>query len=104
MFASLWNWLASHFNVLVLFGLLGQALFMGRFLAQWWVSEKAGRSVIPEVFWYFSLAGGVVLFIYALLRNDPVFILGQGLGLIIYARNIYFIWREKNGKAPHAKP
>lgn len=68
---------------------------MMRFLAQWVVSEKEKRSVVPEVFWYFSMGGGVILLIYAIGRKDPVFIIGQLTGLFIYMRNIYFIWREK---------
>ncbi len=89
------SWLQSHLNLLVLFGLLGQGMFMMRFVAQWFSSEKAGRSVMPEVFWYFSLAGGVILLIYAILRSDPVFIIGQLTGLFIYIRNIIFIWRDR---------
>lgn len=76
-------------------GFAGQALFGARFLMQWIASEREGRSVIPIVFWYFSLSGGVVLFSYALWRGDPVFIVGQSMGLIIYARNLYFIYRER---------
>ncbi|MEQ8967816.1 MAG: lipid-A-disaccharide synthase N-terminal domain-containing protein [Azospirillaceae bacterium] len=78
-----------------LIGFLGQAFFSMRFLLQWIFSEKARKSVIPEMFWYFSLLGGITLFAYALHRQDPVFIVGQGAGLFIYSRNIYFIWREK---------
>jgi lipid-A-disaccharide synthase-like uncharacterized protein len=88
-------WLSGHFNFLVLFGLLGQALFMMRFIAQWIYSEKLGRSAIPDIFWFFSIAGGVVLLIYAILKNDFVFIIGQSLGLLIYARNVMLIAREK---------
>jgi lipid-A-disaccharide synthase-like uncharacterized protein len=95
MFENLLNWLSGHLNFLVLFGLLGQALFMMRFVAQWFSSEKAKRSVIPEIFWYFSLGGGMVLLIYAIIRNDPVFIIGQMTGLFIYLRNIVFIWRDR---------
>lgn len=95
MLNTLFSWLASHFNFLVLFGLVGQGLFMMRFVAQWIFSEKAGRSVVPEIFWYFSLGGGVVLLVYALLRNDPVFIIGQLTGLFIYVRNVIFIWRDR---------
>lgn len=70
-------------------GLLGQALFSGRFLVQWLASEIAGRSVVPMAFWYLSVAGGLVLFAYACHRLDPVFMIGQGSGLFIYARNLY---------------
>ena len=72
-------------------GLLGQALFSARFLVQWIASERLRRSVVPTMFWYFSLAGGVTLLAYAIHRLDPVFILGQGAGLVVYARNLYFI-------------
>ena len=78
-------------------GFLGQALFGMRFFIQWLSSEKKKRSVIPLAFWYFSLAGGATLFAYALHRQDPVFILGQSVGVFIYSRNLYFIHREKHG-------
>ena len=80
-------------------GFLGQALFSGRFLVQWIASERAGRSIIPVAFWFFSVAGGVVLLLYAIYRLDPVFIAGQAAGLLIYGRNIFFILREKRGAA-----
>lgn len=76
-------------------GFLGQALFSARFLVQWLASEKEKRSVIPVLFWYFSIFGGTTLFIYALHREDPVFILGQGAGLLIYCRNLFFVVRER---------
>ena len=69
----------------VVVGLLGQALFSMRFLIQWIMSERAKRSVMPVAFWYFSLAGGVVLLTYAIYRRDPVFMLGQSMGLVVYA-------------------
>jgi lipid-A-disaccharide synthase-like uncharacterized protein len=75
----------------VLFGLFGQLLFTGRFLVQWIASERARRSVVPVAFWYFSIAGGVVLLAYAIYRADPVFILGQTLGVVIYSRNLWLI-------------
>ena len=80
----------------VLVGFLGQALFMSRFVVQWWASERAGRSVVPVVFWYFSMGGGVILLIYSIYKKDPVFISGQALGLIVYARNLYLIFAERS--------
>ena len=74
-------------------GLVGQALFSARFLVQWIASERRKRSVVPRAFWYFSVGGGVTLLAYALYRRDPVFILGQGAGLFVYARNLWFIHR-----------
>jgi lipid-A-disaccharide synthase-like uncharacterized protein len=74
-------------------GLLGQALFSARFLVQWIASERKRRSVLPREFWYFSVAGGLTLLAYAIHRLDPVFIIGQGAGLFVYTRNLYFINR-----------
>lgn len=74
-------------------GFAGQGMFSMRFLIQWVVSERLRRSVVPLAFWYFSLAGGALLFLYALHRRDPVFALGQGAGLFIYARNLYLLRR-----------
>jgi len=62
-----------------------------RFVVQWIASERARASVIPVAFWFFSVGGGVLLLIYALYRRDPVFIAGQGFGLLVYIRNLYFI-------------
>ncbi|MHB0777531.1 lipid-A-disaccharide synthase N-terminal domain-containing protein [Halomonas sp. WWR20] len=81
-----WLWLAI--------GFLGQALFSARFLVQWLASERAKKSVVPKAFWFFSLAGGATLLIYAIYRRDPVFIVGQGAGLLIYIRNLVLIRRE----------
>ncbi len=81
-------------------GLTAQAMFSLRFVVQWIASEKARESIIPETFWYFSCAGGVLLLAYAIYRVDPVFIIGQATGLVIYARNIYFIWLGKRAPSP----
>jgi lipid-A-disaccharide synthase-like uncharacterized protein len=72
-------------------GFAGQALFAMRFVVQWVASERKRQSVIPAAFWYFSLAGGLVLLSYALWRADPIFIVGQVSGLVIYGRNLYFV-------------
>jgi lipid-A-disaccharide synthase-like uncharacterized protein len=83
-------------NSLLVLGFFGQGLFFGRFLVQWIASERQGRSVVPVAFWYFSIGGGGLLLIYAILKKDPVFILGQGGGLIIYFRNLYLIHVERS--------
>jgi lipid-A-disaccharide synthase-like uncharacterized protein len=82
---------ASDTTLWIVIGFLGQALFSARFVVQWLASERVKRSVIPTAFWYFSLAGGVTLLAYAIHRQDPVFIAGQGLGLVVYLRNLYLI-------------
>lgn len=80
---------------LLLFGFAGQGLFSARMVVQWWASERAGRSVVPLSFWHLSLAGGLALLLYAALRRDPVFMLGQGTGVAIYLRNLWLIRRER---------
>jgi len=87
-------------DIWLIIGFSGQALFSMRFLIQWIKSEREKRSTIPIAFWYFSLAGGASLLIYAIHRKDPVFILGQATGLFIYARNLYLIFRERRQAHP----
>lgn len=76
-------------------GVLGQLAFSGRMVLQWIVSEKKRQSVITESFWWFSLFGAVTLFSYFVWRQDPVGILGQASGLVIYARNLRLIYKQK---------
>ena len=76
-------------------GFLGQALFTCRFLVQWIASERRKASVIPVMFWWFSLAGGALLLFYAIKRGDPVFVLGQATGLVVYLRNLILIRRGR---------
>jgi lipid-A-disaccharide synthase-like uncharacterized protein len=98
MLSALANYLhdvfVAQFDWWVVLGFLAQALFSMRFVVQWIASERAGRSVMPTAFWIFSIGGGVLLLVYSLYRKDPVFIAGQGLGLFIYLRNLYFVMRE----------
>ncbi len=79
----------------ILFGFAAQSMYFMRFALQWIASERLRRSIVPETFWYFSFAGGVMLFIYAFHRADPVIMVGQLLGLFVYARTIYLIWLQK---------
>lgn len=79
----------------VLLGFVAQAFFTARFVVQWIVSERAGKSVVPLAFWLLSIGGGVLLLAYALYRRDPVFIAGQGFGVFVYLRNLYFVLRER---------
>lgn len=85
------------FELLWLFvGFAGQILFSARFLIQWIASERVRKSIVPEAFWYFSLGGGALLLAYAIYRADPVFIAGQAFGLIVYLRNIYFLYANRS--------
>ena len=84
----------------VVLGLVAQLMFTMRFAIQWFASERAGRSVIPVVFWHFSIAGGLLLLLYALVRRDPVFIAGQAFGVFVYARNLYWVLRDRKVAPP----
>jgi len=83
-------------------GFSGQALFFGRFFVQWLASERRKKSVVPNAFWYFSLGGGLILLIYAIHRREPVFVLGQAGGLIIYLRNLWLLHRHQPVRAESA--
>ena len=86
-------------NQWLIIGFVGQALFGARFIIQWVVSEKKGESTIPLAFWYCSIGGAVVLLTYAIYKQDPVFIVGQSLGSIVYARNLILIDRKRKSLA-----
>ena len=94
-FASWWATTATKELVWLGVGFAAQLMFSMRFILQWIASERARKSIVPEVFWYFSFVGGAMLLAYAIYRSDPVFILGQAMGLFIYVRNIQLIWRGK---------
>jgi lipid-A-disaccharide synthase-like uncharacterized protein len=79
----------------LILGLGGQALFSCRFLIQWIASERRKQSVVPRTFWWFSIGGGLCLLTYATLKQDPVFMLGQSAGLIVYLRNIILLRKEQ---------
>jgi lipid-A-disaccharide synthase-like uncharacterized protein len=103
---SIFPFLGQYLNnypetIMIVIGFGGQTLFAARFIIQWLSSENAGRSVIPVAFWYFSISGGLVLLTYAIWRQDPVIIAGQSVGVLIYARNLYFINKEKQEKQTH---
>ena len=83
--------MSNYELIWLIIGFTGQALFSGRFILQWLMSEKQKKSVIPVGFWYLSISGGLTLLAYAIHKQDPVFIMGQLFGVFIYARNLYFI-------------
>ncbi|HSA63767.1 MAG TPA: lipid-A-disaccharide synthase N-terminal domain-containing protein, partial [Nitrospira sp.] len=80
--------------VWIAIGFLGQGLFFGRWLVQWIVSERQAESRMPIAFWYLSLVGGLITLAYAIYRRDPVFIAGQGIGAVVYIRNLMLIRRQ----------
>jgi len=75
------------------FGLIGQVVFGARFVVQWIASERKRESHIPLLFWYLSIAGGIITTAYAIHKRDAVFIIGQGAGLVVYVRNLMLIYR-----------
>lgn len=77
-------------------GMLGQLIFASRFVVQWIASEKAGRSIVPVIFWYLSIGGSLMLLSYAIYRRDPVFILGNAGGFLIYCRNLWLIRKNRS--------
>ena len=94
----------ADFNWWVVLGFAAQLMFTGRFLVQWIESERQGRSVIPIWFWFFSIAGGLMLLAYAIYRRDPVFILGQAFGVFVYSRNLFLVLREEKQKREQKEP
>lgn len=91
-FFSSW---AHNFNLWLAIGFLGQGIFASRFIVQWWYSERAKRVVVPTVFWWLSLVGGLTLTVYAVQKRDLVFTLGQASGLFIYSRNLWLLHTAK---------
>lgn len=85
----------ARFDFWLAFGILAQLLFTARFIVQWIASERAGRSVMPMAFWWFSVFGGMMTLIYGLVRREPVIIMGQALAVGIYVRNMMFVMRER---------
>ena len=84
-------------------GIVAQLMFTARFLVQWIASERAGHCVVPTSFWSLSIIGGLMLFVYALLQRDPVFIIGQGVGVAIYLRNLTFVLRDRRASREEPK-
>ena len=89
----------TRFEFWLAFGVIAQVLFGLRFIVQWIASERAGRSVMPLTFWFFSMGGGVLTLIYGLARRDGVIIIGQALSIFIYIRNLMLIFKEERERA-----
>jgi lipid-A-disaccharide synthase-like uncharacterized protein len=89
----------SNLTFWLMVGFLGQAFFTARFLVQWVVSERKRDSVVPVAFWWLSLAGGAALLSYAISRRDPVIIVGQGMGLVVYTRNLMLVGKARRQRS-----
>ncbi len=101
------TWFIDWFSTMDLMkgiGVLGQVLFGSRFFVQWAASERAQKSVIPVAFWYLSLVGAALTLVYAIRIQEPVFMVPQIGGVFIYARNLFFVYRDKNRPHPLMGP
>ncbi len=85
----------AKFDFWLAFGLVAQLLFTARFLVQWISSERAGNSVVPMSFWFFSMGGGLMTLVYGIVKREPVIILGQSMATVIYIRNIMLIVKNR---------
>lgn len=93
----------AKFDMWLVFGIVAQVLFAMRFVVQWIASEKAGKSVMPIAFWFFSMAGGSLTLIYGLVRREPIIILGQVLAIFIYVRNLQLIVKDHRRRKAAAR-
>ena len=91
----LYDVFVAKFDFWLAFGLVAQLFFTARFLVQWISSERAGQSVVPMAFWFFSMGGGLMTLVYGIVKREPVIILGQALATIIYVRNIMLILKNR---------
>ncbi len=95
MWSELWSKFCANLDLWGLFGVIFQVAFMARFAVQWIASERSGKSVIPISFWYLSLIGSTGVLIYGIGRGEPVIILGQVFGTVVYVRNLMLIYRGR---------
>jgi lipid-A-disaccharide synthase-like uncharacterized protein len=93
--AYLYDVFVARLDFWLIFGIVAQLLFTARFVVQWIVSERLGKSVVPLAFWFLSMGGGLMLLTYGLVRREPIIILGQGLAVFIYIRNLMLIFRDQ---------
>ena len=89
------RFLGLDWNYLVILGFLGQLVFTMRFVVQWIASERKKESVVPVVFWYLSIIGSLMLSVYFFFRREPVGLIGNLFGSIVYIRNLRLIHRAK---------
>ncbi len=94
---ELWQKLADPIGML---GILGQLIFTGRMIVQWYVSEKLKRSVVPKVFWHMSLWGAAMVLIYGIVRREPIVIIGQAAGFVVYVRNLVLLSHRGHSASP----
>jgi lipid-A-disaccharide synthase-like uncharacterized protein len=91
----LYDVFVAKFDFWLAFGLVAQLLFTARFLVQWISSERAGQSVVPMAFWFFSMGGGLMTLVYGIAKREPVIIAGQAAATVVYVRNIMLIVKNR---------
>jgi lipid-A-disaccharide synthase-like uncharacterized protein len=95
----LYDVFVAKFDFWLAFGLVAQLFFTARFLVQWISSERAGQSVVPIAFWFFSMGGGLMTLVYGVVKREPVIILGQAMATVIYVRNIMLIMKNRGKRS-----
>ena len=80
-------------------GMVGQAIFFSRFLVQWIATERRQEVVMPVSFWWLSLAGAAVSLVAFVAINQPVLILAQIVGMVVYLRNLVIHNRQARAAA-----
>ena len=93
------NAMSGQDFIWLIVGLLGQILFMMRFIVQWIHSERHQKSLIPTSFWYFSLLGSVIVLAYGIHKTELVIIVGQLPGTLVYIRNLMLLKKERSKKS-----
>ena len=91
----LYDVFVAKFDFWLAFGLVAQLFFTARFLVQWISSERAGKSVVPMAFWFFSMGGGLMTLVYGIAKREPVIIAGQAAATVVYVRNIMLIVKNR---------
>ena len=76
-------------NPWVIFGFAAQAVFFARVVVQWVVSEKRKQIVVPVLYWYLGIIGSVMICVYAIHRQDIVFIASGFLNFLICTRSLF---------------
>jgi lipid-A-disaccharide synthase-like uncharacterized protein len=87
--------LVVRFDFWMVFGVIAQLMFTGRFVVQWIASERARRSVMPVAFWWLSVGGGMATLVYGIVRREPIIILGQAFAVFVYIRNMMLIVKTR---------
>ncbi len=87
--------LESGSFLIITMGIAGQLLLNCRYIYQWYFSEKANESVLPFGFWIISAVASVLVVFYSIYQQEPVLLVAQSLGMVVYIRNM-IIYRKSH--------